>query len=99
MKAFVAALESVDVQGKNAALEFVKEHRETIGKILDLFSTDGRLLGRPIPASCYNDFQKWAMLPVIAAVEKVYDSDVQCTFSVNIRDAEVRKQLLQSATG
>jgi hypothetical protein len=83
----------------DAAREFVEENWTNVAKVLNICSADGRLTDRLIPASCYNDFYKWTMLPVIVAVEKAYESDIRCTFSVNIRDESFRNELLMSATG
>jgi len=87
--------------GADDAIAFVEEHRANVQKALGIFTRSGHLAnGQPIPASCYNDFYKFTMLPCMKAVERsLAPRDVRCTFSVNIRDDEFRKRLYDSAVG
>lgn len=86
-------------EGTETALKFVLDPTNGVQKVLGGFAADGHFLGgEPWPASCYNDFYKWTMLPAIMAVEQAR-GDIRCTFSVNIRDKGYRKQLYESATG
>mmetsp|Transcript_51384 Transcript_51384/g.94997 ORF Transcript_51384/g.94997 Transcript_51384/m.94997 type:complete len:576 (-) Transcript_51384:145-1872(-) len=101
---YIAALRaratSAEVPCKEAArlLEFTNNHLQEHGSIFQRFLPSGRLRDDvdPMPASAYNDIYKWTMLPVMRAAEESRDG-VYCTVSVNIRDAELRRQLLQSA--
>jgi len=86
--------------GADAVLAYVEANWEDVSKVLDLFSADGqRQGGRPAPASAFNDFYKFTMLPVMRSVELARGGDVRCTFSVNIRDEGYRERLLASAIG
>jgi len=97
--AFVQALADLTHEGADTAREFVKGYSDDVSKALSLFEADGQLRhGTPLPASCYNDFYKWTMLPAMLAVERTC-GDVRCTFSVNIRDVQYRKLLYESAVG
>mmetsp|Transcript_100959 Transcript_100959/g.292028 ORF Transcript_100959/g.292028 Transcript_100959/m.292028 type:complete len:581 (+) Transcript_100959:50-1792(+) len=86
--------------GADKAAEFLTDRAEDVAKALNLFGTSGELAaGHALPASCYNDFYKWTMFPVMRVVERSKGGDVRCTFSVNIRDAGYRKKLYESAVG
>ncbi|CAE7406227.1 unnamed protein product [Symbiodinium sp. CCMP2592] len=79
------------------AQEFLAAHGAQVQKMLDKFEPDGKLRGgESVPASAYNDFYKWTMLPVTRAVERGAGA-VQCTFSANIRDAGLSKALVEAA--
>lgn len=83
-----------------AATAFVEEHGREFSSALERFGADGRLLdGGRLPASTYNDFYKWTMLPVMTAVERARPQGVVCTFSANIRDEACRNLLLKSFDG
>mmetsp|Transcript_85978 Transcript_85978/g.199910 ORF Transcript_85978/g.199910 Transcript_85978/m.199910 type:complete len:576 (-) Transcript_85978:65-1792(-) len=88
-----------DVEGATEALAFIVECEGDLVKVLSLFGNDGEPVGgAPLPASCFNDFYKFTMMPVMRTVEQAH-GDVRCTFSVNIRDADCRRRLHESATG
>lgn len=99
--AFKTALNnSVGLEGAEKAVKYVGEHADDVAKVLSLFNPDGLFKGgMPLPATCYNDFYKFTMMPVMRTIERAYCENVQCTFSVNIRDAVYRRQLYESATG
>ncbi|CAK0881978.1 unnamed protein product, partial [Prorocentrum cordatum] len=79
--------------------QFLDQNRLEVAEALSRFGSSGELKnGEPLPASCFNDFYKWTMLPVVMAAERACRG-VRCTFSVNIRDPECRKQLHDSAVG
>lgn len=99
LSAFDGALAASTAEGSAAAKAFVEAHRDNVSKVLGLFAADGRLLEGTLPASCFNDFYKWTMFPVVTCVEQGFRGAVRCTFSVNIRDQGYRKQLYESATG
>lgn len=103
---FIAALTDLasgdndDAAVAAAAATFVEEHHDDFVKALERFGADGRLLGdESMPASAFNDFYKWTMLPVMSAAERARPQGVVCTFSANIRDDESRGLLLKSASG
>jgi len=79
-------------------LQFTQDHLQELGPVFNRFLLSGRLRKDvdPLPACAYNDLYKWTMLPVMRAVEAAHEG-VYCTVSVNIRDVELRQQLLQSA--
>ncbi|CAJ1450869.1 unnamed protein product [Effrenium voratum] len=78
------------------AREFLAAHGKQAEKVLSRFGADGKLRGESAPASAYNDFYKWTMMPVIRALEKG-TGDVRCTFSANIRDSALNAALVESA--
>jgi len=79
--------------------QFLDQNRAEVAKALSRFGPAGELeSGEPLPASCFNDFYKWTMLPVVRAAERA-SGGVRCTFSVNIRDKGYRQQLYDSAVG
>eukprot|EP00929_Paragymnodinium_shiwhaense_P058393 TRINITY_DN29233_c0_g2_i1.p1 TRINITY_DN29233_c0_g2~~TRINITY_DN29233_c0_g2_i1.p1 ORF type:complete len:592 (+),score=152.36 TRINITY_DN29233_c0_g2_i1:72-1847(+) len=83
-----------------SAVRFVEENKADMEKALAVFGVDGRIAdGRPMPASMYNDYYKWSMLPVAYATQRSRPGGVRCTFSVNVRDQGYRKELVDSATG
>merc|ERR1740130_627909 len=82
------------------AVRWVEAHAGDVEKALAAFAADGkRADGGNMPASAFNDFYKFTMLPVAYATHKSQDGGVRCTFSVNIRDKDYRQQLVDSATG
>jgi len=82
------------------ALKFVEEHRGDVERALEFFGADGRARdGLPMPASSFNDFYKFTMLPVMNATENARPGGVRCTFSVNVRDKAYRQSLVDSARG
>lgn len=102
-EALAAKVGSGDESEREAAtmaLSFLEENRKEVDAALAPFGADGRLAGGAvIPASTYNDFYKFTMLPVMVATHRSKENGVRCTFSVNIRDAGYRKALVESALG
>jgi len=83
-----------------AALAFVQGRRADVSKALKHFGLSGYLAdGASLPASTYNDFYKFTMLPVGIATEASRSGGVRCTFSVNVRDSDLRKRLLAAMAG
>eukprot|EP00913_Durusdinium_trenchii_P002279 g2104.t1 len=79
------------------AKDFASRHADKIQALWRRFGCDGKLPeGEFLPASTYNDFYKWTMMPVIRALEQG-TGEIQCTFSANIRDAKLNSALLESA--
>jgi len=75
---------------------FLAANAEKVEAVWQRFGSDGKLMpGELLPASAFNDFYKWTMMPVIRSLEKT--GRVQCTFSANIRDKELNAALLDSA--
>jgi len=97
--AFTKALDSMEPNVSELARKYVEKERVNVTRVLNLFKPDGNLASGIVPASCYNDLYKWTMFPVVTTVEKGCKGDVRCTFSVNIRDVDYRKQLYDSASG
>lgn len=97
---FVEALgQKSGTPGAAEIQQFLDLNELEVANALDRFGPSGEFLsGEPLPASCFNDFYKWTMLPVVLAAERAFDG-VRCTFSVNIRDQEYRKQIYDSAVG
>mmetsp|Transcript_45943 Transcript_45943/g.109406 ORF Transcript_45943/g.109406 Transcript_45943/m.109406 type:complete len:616 (+) Transcript_45943:110-1957(+) len=104
VEAFTTALRARATDAKNPSKEaerlvmFVDGHLAEVSEVLGRFKPSGRLREdvEPLPASAYNDFYKWTMLPVMRAVETARGA-VHCTVSVNVRDSELRSRLLHSA--
>jgi len=87
-------------EGAAEALAFINDRSQDVAKVLGIMDLDGSLAGgRSLPASCYNDYYKFTMTPAILALERARGPDIRCTFSVNIRHSEYRKQLYASALG
>mmetsp|Transcript_112762 Transcript_112762/g.318766 ORF Transcript_112762/g.318766 Transcript_112762/m.318766 type:complete len:582 (-) Transcript_112762:209-1954(-) len=99
LRARAEALEEPVATAAKDAVRFVEERSEAVAKALGMFNVDGRLAsGAALPASAYNDFYKFTMMPVVRAVEAARPG-LRCTFSCNIRDADYRRRLVESATG
>mmetsp|Transcript_40371 Transcript_40371/g.72494 ORF Transcript_40371/g.72494 Transcript_40371/m.72494 type:complete len:569 (+) Transcript_40371:85-1791(+) len=101
---FVAELDALASKSSEAEAEavalaksFLESSSSEVRKALERFGADGRLVGGlRLPASAYNDFYKWTMLPVERAVERG-TGGVHCTFSANVRDQVLSRALLESA--
>lgn len=76
---------------------FLAQHGDKVEAAWQRFGANGKLPpGDTLPASAFNDFYKWTMMPVIRRLEKK-TGRIQCTFSANIRDKELNAALLDSA--
>jgi len=85
--------------GASEIQQFLDSNWLEVSNALSSFGPNGELQnGEALPASCFNDFYKWTMLPVVVAAERA-SGGVRCTFGVNIRDEVYRKLLHDSAVG
>ena len=72
-------------------------NKEIIRQLVSRFDYNGKLVGDNLSATTFNDFYKWSMLPVIRYLEtcpKFENKPIHVTFSVNIREEHLRKELL-----